>query len=58
MKYRTLGRTGIKVRQNYGCGNGGYLYGYPNKTAALWTTSYLAPNSGAGVSTPISTVYQ
>ncbi|MER5347848.1 protein kinase [Streptomyces mirabilis] len=45
-------------RLNYGCDNGGYLYGYPNKTAALWTISYSAPNSGASVSTPITTVYQ
>ncbi|MFC5784709.1 serine/threonine-protein kinase [Streptomyces aureus] len=45
-------------RQNYGCDNGGYLYGYPNKTAALWTVSYSAPHSGTSVSTPITTVYQ
>ncbi|MFD4612722.1 serine/threonine protein kinase [Streptomyces sp. NPDC058440] len=45
-------------RLNYGCDNGGYLYGYPSKTAALWTISYSAPNSGASVSTPITTVYQ
>lgn len=45
-------------RLNYGCDNGGYLYGYPNKTAALWTISYAAPGSGASVSTPITTVYQ
>ncbi|MFK0154315.1 serine/threonine protein kinase [Streptomyces sp. NPDC090493] len=45
-------------RLNYGCDNGGYLYGYPNKTAALWTISYAAPDSGASVSTPITTVYQ
>ncbi|MER5447153.1 protein kinase [Streptomyces sp. NPDC002764] len=45
-------------RLNYGCGDGGYLYGYPNKTAALWTISYAAPNSGTSVSTPITTVYQ
>ncbi|GAA2497310.1 hypothetical protein GCM10010276_43080 [Streptomyces longisporus] len=45
-------------RLNYGCDNGGYLYGYPNKTAAVWTISYAAPGSGASVSTPITTVYQ
>ncbi|MEU1596052.1 serine/threonine-protein kinase [Streptomyces sp. NPDC005708] len=45
-------------RLNYGCDNGGSLYGNPNKTAALWTISYSAPNSGASVSTPITTVYQ
>ncbi|MFE0513069.1 serine/threonine-protein kinase [Streptomyces sp. NPDC058964] len=45
-------------RLNYGCDNGGYLYGYPNKAAALWSISYSAPNSGASVSTPITTVYQ
>jgi hypothetical protein len=45
-------------RLNYGCENGGDLYGYPNKTAALWSISYSAPNSGASVSTPITTVYQ
>nr|WP_237545138.1 serine/threonine-protein kinase [Streptomyces sp. SID4946] len=45
-------------RLNYGCDNGGDLYGYPNKTAALWTISYSAPHSGASVSTPITTVYQ
>ncbi|MGW2854556.1 serine/threonine protein kinase [Streptomyces sp. NPDC001221] len=45
-------------RLNYGCDNGGDLYGYPNKTAALWTISYSAPNSGASISTPITTVYQ
>ncbi|MEU0337701.1 serine/threonine-protein kinase [Streptomyces bobili] len=45
-------------RLNYGCDNGGYLYGYPNKTATLWTISYAAPGSGASVSTPITTVYQ
>ncbi|MFE9600875.1 serine/threonine-protein kinase [Streptomyces hokutonensis] len=45
-------------RLNYGCDNGGYLYGSPNKTAALWTISYAAPGSGASVSTPITTVYQ
>ncbi|MGW1913250.1 serine/threonine protein kinase [Streptomyces sp. NPDC002076] len=45
-------------RLNYGCDNGGDLYGYPNKTAALWTISYSAPNSDASVSTPITTVYQ
>ncbi|MEH0542711.1 hypothetical protein QA802_06360 [Streptomyces sp. B21-105] len=45
-------------RLNYGCDNGGYLYGYPNKTSAVWTISYAAPSSGASVSTPITTVYQ
>ncbi|MFF8946673.1 serine/threonine protein kinase, partial [Streptomyces sp. NPDC014864] len=45
-------------RQNYGCDDGGYLYGSPNKTTALWTISYSAPNSGASTSTPITTVYQ
>jgi len=45
-------------RLNYGCDNGGYLYGYPNKTAAVWTISYAAPGSGASLSTPITTVYQ
>jgi hypothetical protein len=45
-------------RLNYGCDNGGDLYGYPNKTAALWTISYSAPSSGTSVSTPIITVYQ
>ncbi|GHK01233.1 hypothetical protein SY2F82_30300 [Streptomyces sp. Y2F8-2] len=45
-------------RLNYGCDNGGYHYGYPNKTAAVWTISYAAPGSGASVSTPITTVYQ
>ncbi|MFI2764759.1 serine/threonine protein kinase [Streptomyces echinatus] len=45
-------------RQNYGCDNSGYLYGAPNKTAALWTISYSAPNSGVSVSTPITMVYQ
>lgn len=45
-------------RQNYGCDNGGYLYGSPNKTGAVWTISYSTPNSGASVSTPISMVYQ
>ncbi|MFD8736562.1 hypothetical protein ACFV06_16835 [Streptomyces sp. NPDC059618] len=42
-------------RLNYGCDNCGYLYGYPNKTAALWTVSYAAPGSGASVATPITT---
>ncbi|MFF3593807.1 serine/threonine-protein kinase [Streptomyces sp. NPDC002387] len=45
-------------RLNYGCDNGGSLYGYPNKTPALWTISYSAPSSGASVSTPITKVYQ
>ncbi|MEV5880739.1 serine/threonine-protein kinase [Streptomyces sp. NPDC052101] len=45
-------------RQNYGCDNGGYLYGYPSKATALWTISYSVPNSGASISTPIATVYQ
>ncbi|MFE5374402.1 hypothetical protein [Streptomyces mirabilis] len=45
-------------RQNYGCDNGSYLYGYPNKMAALRTISYSTPDSGASVSTPITTVYQ
>lgn len=45
-------------RLNYGCDNGGYLYGYPNKTTAMWTISCAAPGSGASVSTPITTVYQ
>jgi hypothetical protein len=45
-------------RLNYGCDNGGSLYGYPNKTAAAWSISYSAPNSGDSVSTPITTVYQ
>jgi len=44
-------------RLNCGCDNGGYLYGYPNQTAAVWTISYAAPGSGA-VSTPITTVYE
>ncbi|MGW3130671.1 serine/threonine-protein kinase [Streptomyces sp. NPDC001123] len=46
------------LRLNYGCDNGGYLYGYPNKTAVMWTIPYAAPGSGASVSTPITTVYQ
>ncbi|MER5435864.1 hypothetical protein [Streptomyces sp. NPDC002588] len=45
-------------RLNYGCDNGGYLYSYPNKSAAVWTISYAAPGSGASVSTPITTVYE
>ncbi|WP_371651586.1 MULTISPECIES: hypothetical protein [unclassified Streptomyces] len=45
-------------RLKYGCDNGGYLYGYPNKTAAVWTISYTAPGSGSSVSTSITTVYQ
>ncbi|MEW2491512.1 serine/threonine-protein kinase [Streptomyces sp. NPDC048411] len=45
-------------RLNYGCDNGGYLYGNPNKAGAVWTISYSAPNSGTSIATPITTVYQ
>lgn len=45
-------------RLNYLCDNDGSLYGYPDKTSALWTISYSAPGSGVSVSTPITRVYQ
>jgi serine/threonine protein kinase len=45
-------------RENYGCDKGGALYGYPNKTSALWTISYRPDGAGASSSTPIATVYQ
>lgn len=45
-------------RLNYGCDNDGSLYGFPNKTAAVWTISYSAPDSAASVSAPIAKVYQ
>ncbi|GGP92296.1 hypothetical protein GCM10010278_83040 [Streptomyces melanogenes] len=44
---------------NYGSDNRGYLYGYPNKTTAVWTICYAAPpGSRSSVSTSVTTVYQ
>ncbi|MFC1433605.1 serine/threonine-protein kinase [Streptacidiphilus sp. N1-3] len=45
-------------RLNYECGNGGGLYGYPDKTGVVWTISYLAKGSAVGTSVPIATSYQ
>ncbi|WP_434094644.1 hypothetical protein [Streptomyces hyaluromycini] len=52
----TTTREGKRV--DCGCDNDGYLYGYPNKTAAVWNISYPAPGSDTSVSTPITKMYQ
>ncbi|WP_281154656.1 serine/threonine-protein kinase [Streptomyces sp. HYC2] len=45
-------------RMNYACEKGGYLYGEPDKTDAVWAISYRAEAAGTSVSTSIASVYQ
>nr|WP_275418798.1 serine/threonine-protein kinase [Streptomyces sp. SID13666] len=45
-------------RQNYGCTDGGSLYGVPDKTGSVWTIVYRRANTAAARNVPIVAVYQ
>jgi hypothetical protein len=45
-------------RMNYACDDGGFLYGYPDRTGPIWVISYRPENAGVSASTWIATVYQ
>ncbi|MER6375854.1 hypothetical protein ABT255_47790 [Streptomyces mirabilis] len=45
-------------RMDCGCGNYGYLHGYPKKAAAIWNISYSASCSDTSAFLPITEMYR
>ncbi|MEO3756525.1 serine/threonine-protein kinase [Streptomyces sp. B6B3] len=45
-------------RMNYACDDGGFLYGYPDRTGSIWDISYRPENASVSATTWIATVYQ